>query len=91
MKKIYIVEGSTGEYSDHTEWIVCAYEKENDAQTHVVDASAMARELIAEYETPYDIPNGANPFDPKMRVDYTGVNYCVIETELHNVRHKSGE
>lgn len=44
MKTIYVVEGSTGEYSDWTTWIVCAYENEQTARQHVERAEAEVRE-----------------------------------------------
>lgn len=80
--KIYIVHGSTGEYSDRKEWIVCAYKEEDHARKHVLAASSTARELIIKYGNYYNIPRGANPFDPEMSVDCTGVNYDVLPTEL---------
>lgn len=36
MKIIYVVQGSTGEYSDHREWLVCALETEIEAQEMVI-------------------------------------------------------
>ena len=35
MDKVWIVEGATGEYSDHYEWPVCFYETEAEAQAMV--------------------------------------------------------
>lgn len=81
--KVYIVQGSTGEYSDHIEWLVCGYVDEKLAQERVNACSARARELIVKYTNRGDIPDGANEHDPRMQVDYTGVNYtyvpCIIE------------
>ncbi len=33
VKKIWIVQGSTGEYSDHSEWPVCGYYDETAAKS----------------------------------------------------------
>jgi hypothetical protein len=79
--KIYIVQGSTGEYSDHIEWIVCAYKDEKKAQEHVVKASEAARQYKIEYHKSRITPE-TNPYDPQFQMDYTGTNYTVIETEL---------
>lgn len=40
--EIYVVVGTTGEYSDRTEWMVCAYRDEQLAKDHVVAATAWA-------------------------------------------------
>ena len=79
---IYIVEGSTGEYSDHRDWMLCAYRDEAAAQEHVEKATARANELVAEYQRSYDIPSGANEHDPSMQIDYTGVRYTYYSVEL---------
>lgn len=44
MDKIYVVEGSTGEYSDNTHWLVQAFRSENKAKAAVVILSQFARE-----------------------------------------------
>ena len=77
-----MVEGSTGEYSDHCEWPVCAYTNKTKAETRVVEAQARANELFAgEGSYPYKL-DGVNEFDSNMRMDYTGVEYQTYEVEL---------
>jgi len=39
---IWVVMGSTGEYSDRNEWLVVAYEDEATAKRHAFDATARA-------------------------------------------------
>lgn len=46
MHTVYVVMGTTGEYSDRDEWAVCAYTSEDSAKTHVERATARARELF---------------------------------------------
>lgn len=75
MDKVYVVWGSTGEYSDHTEWHVKAFADEEKAKDLVLKASARARELKAKYPEYWDIPDGSNEYDPKFQSDYTGTNY----------------
>lgn len=78
---IYIVFGSTGEYSDHIEWILKAFTDKSAAEDLVANATVEAQEAIKKYPR-YSIPKGANKYDPQMKVDYTGVNYYLVECEL---------
>jgi hypothetical protein len=85
MTHIYVVWGATGEYSDHQEWPVIAYEDEQLAQEHVTKASERYRELLAQIGNNYKIPDGANEWDPNMRVDYTGTRYYIVTTPVAQV------
>lgn len=88
--KIYIVHGETGEYSDRSDWNVCAYKNEEDAKIHVVKASEVARELYAKYQNDFmnwyddDGVIKTNPYDKRFSMDYTGTNYGYSEVELHD-------
>lgn len=91
MTKIYVVQGSTGEYSDHTEWLVCAFQDQDKAKSHVEYLSMLARHAMQECETAGlnnyhwdEQPSGKmlRLADPDARIDYTGINYEVIEVEL---------
>jgi len=84
MLKIYVVQGSTGEYSDHREWLVCAFTREKSAQAFVEVVSARARELQMQYGKYWGIPDGSNEYDPSMEIDYTGVNYHIESVILEN-------
>ena len=79
---IWIVSGATGEYSDHREWAVCAYCLEKDAREHAEKADAKAKDLAKRYDRHYEIPHGANEYDSRMTMDYTGTNYYVEMIEL---------
>jgi len=81
MKKIYIVLGTTGEYADQCEWPVIAYFDETKAKEHVIKAGRRSTELIQEYGWS-KIPRGNNEFDPIMQVDYTGVEYRIVDVDL---------
>jgi hypothetical protein len=77
VRPIHVVYGSTGEYSDRCEWYVAAYLDELKAQDHVTKAQQRGRELEIEYDgREWDVPDGANQYDPKMQMDYTGVRYA---------------
>jgi hypothetical protein len=89
VKTIYIVMGTSGEYSDRDEWPVCAYSDKERAQQHVVDASNRARVLSQwrdadgkpwRYSDAPDKPT--NEYDPDMLMDYTETSYFLYETEL---------
>lgn len=85
MKKIYIVQGSSGEYSDREEWLVCAYVNQQQAENHVLKATARAKELYAQIPDRWSssqILAGANEYDPAMRTHYAGTIYYVGETTL---------
>lgn len=79
---IFVVMGSTGEYSDHVEWPVRAFLDEAVAKEHVAKATQRANELMAAYKYRHQIPDGANEHDPEMQVDCTGVNYYIMDVEL---------
>lgn len=83
MSKIWIVQGSTGEYSDHCEWIVGWYSNERDAQICVEFLSKLAREAFKLHKKgAYEAAgNLMAPFDLGFMVDYTGTNYACFPVE----------
>lgn len=82
--KIWIVEGTTGEYSDRTDWMVCAYTSQEKAEEHASKAVHRAVEIQKARPSRYDSPKGVNEFDPDMRMDYTGTEYYTVECELRD-------
>lgn len=81
---VWIVEGSTGQYSDHREWPVCAYPTEELAAEHARLAQTRADELGREYDTYHDIPAGANEWDTRMSSDHNGTRYIHYMIELRD-------
>lgn len=81
MKPIYIVYGRTGQYSDRTEWNVCAYLTENLAKRHAELAQTEADHIEAHRPDRYDSEGMTNKWDSQMRMDYTGTsyNYTMVE------------
>lgn len=62
---IYVVMGTTGEYSDRDEWPVAAYRDGALAAEHVVRAEQCARAAQADKSVkPGDF---RNPYDPENR------------------------
>lgn len=91
MKTIWIVQGSTGEYSDHTEWVVRAFVSKVKAERLVVEAQARANEIgiaKSDYSGSWwtlegnKDPRTVNEFDLNMQLDYTGTHYTCFEVEL---------
>lgn len=86
MKTIYVVMGTTGEYSDNIEWAVVYFTDETDAQTFVTLAEAESRveyEACQESETVWECRRDVkHSMDPEFRMDYTGTTYFVHEVGL---------
>lgn len=92
--KIFIVEGSTGEYSDHDEWPVAAYKDEELAKEHVRLADEEYRVWLGGRD-PYSLgylerQEVVNSYDPEMRMDYTGLSYSYYTVELRDALPEGG-
>jgi hypothetical protein len=81
---IFVVIGSTGEYSDHREWLVRAYASEERAKEAVTHLTQRANEWIQKRESKYDggPPEGWCELDPNMMIDYSGSTYTFETVEL---------
>ncbi len=79
---VWLVHGSTGEYSDHMEWIVCGYKTEEEAKRHSELAQARADDLERQYDYPWHIPGGQNEWDLNMSMDYNGTRYTYSMVEV---------
>jgi hypothetical protein len=86
MNNVYVVMGSTGEYSDRTEWPVKAFMSEDAAKDLVLRADRRAKELAHEVQgMDYSKRNEmfkANELDPQIAIDYTGTTYYYMAVEL---------
>ena len=82
MSVVYVVMGSTGEYSDREEWAVVAFTSENAAKRRVEEATRRANEIMVMRPSRYHAPEGLNEFDPGMQMDYTGTSYSYMIVEL---------
>jgi len=84
--RVYVVTGSTGEYSDRREHVVCVFTTEAAAREHVEKAEAFAREWWVKNGDDYynfKRPGISSPYDHGFDVDNTGpTNYEVSEVEL---------
>jgi len=80
--KIYIVNGSCGEYSDRQEWQICAYESEHLAKSHVEGAEDFTRRHAIDPHEEREDKKPPNPYDPKGYYDHWDTPrywYCEIE------------
>ena len=80
--RIYLVHGSTGEYSDRNEWVICGYKSREAAEQHKARAQQRQADLEAQHDYWGDIPLDANQFDLAKDIQYTGKTYQVSEIEL---------
>ena len=86
--EIYIVYGSTGEYSDHREWPVAAFASESAARAKVLRCVERVRLYKDADKEPCSLEFRARRArresldvfkdeDPGLQVDYTGTTYDV--------------
>ena len=89
--KIYMVQGSAGEYEDYRTWLVKAFVSEKSAQDYSQKCAAEFRRIETEakekgtffYDWEYEKYNiSPNIYDPKMDMGYSGAQYDVVECEL---------
>jgi len=85
--KVYIVFGTTGEYSDRQEWPVCGYKERVRADKHADEAMIWAHLLKEkvddEGKTVFENrDNLVSPYDEDIRMDYTGTDYYVLEVDI---------
>lgn len=79
---IYLVEGNTGEYEDHRDWLVKAFFSEVKAQKLVIDAQTRANEIFQNRKSISNESDGINEFDPNFMLDYTGTYYKYYSIEV---------
>lgn len=86
---VYIVCGSTGEWSDRTEWLVFAFKSEAEAIAHV-NACKDTLQRFDQRNRGYQRQEGERvaleeamlPLDPNFYEDYTGTHYFIRQVEL---------
>jgi hypothetical protein len=87
MTKVFIVEGSTGEYSDHCEWLVKAFLSENCAREFTELCAAEHRRVSA-----LRAAVAAKYRGPCKELDYSSDEYLRLTTAWHTeetaIKHK---
>ncbi len=86
MGKVYIVYGSSGEYSDRTEWAVAVVETEDDAKAYVAALDEQYKQIPQEmHEARWcheDEMKAIMTLDPCFESDYTGTHYFYGEADF---------
>ena len=81
--KVYLVQGSTGEYDDYRDWIVCAWSTRTQARRHAI---ALIKRMSVLGDGIKDIfskeTESMREHDPYFSCDYTGTEYDIIEVEV---------
>lgn len=84
---VFIVTGSTGEYSDRRDWTVAAYLSEKQAQAHCLALEEWLRVNKMHMDSPdladWQARDMGCPLDPAFSCDYTGTRYWVAGVPLH--------
>jgi hypothetical protein len=80
MAEMYVVMGTTGEYSDRTEWPIAVYAYEALAKQHVGRATVAGNTSIAESGR-YG-PHPTTPLLGEFRSDYTGTSFYYMAVPL---------
>ena len=87
-EKIWMVGGTTGEYSDRSEWVVDAWRSEEEAQARVTHLNTRMLELGMNtkkfrYSPAYEkAMEEMRKTDIAFQNDYTGTEYYICELEL---------
>lgn len=89
MTTIYVVTGNTGEYSDYTDWIVCAYKSADAAKARVIELETLMKTLGPVTDSGWDARRKLEDAmkkhehgDQYFQVDYTGTRYGYEPVEL---------
>lgn len=87
MERIWIVMGSTGEYSDRREWPVIAFTSEDAAKERIAALDVRMQQIPQEWrddrwEHEVKIKEHMAPLDPNFSMDYTGTSYFFYEVEV---------
>jgi len=83
--KIYVVFGTTGEYSDRSEWMVKAFHTEKEADDLAATCNKEAAAVFVESDgitAMCAIKDDGIPHDPACQWDYTGTDYYVRPVAL---------
>ncbi len=79
--KVWLVYGSTGEYSEFTEWVVCACLEEQRA----IDITKELNNWCVEKGFDHSSASWDGPkpdLDPNFHANYTGTGYSYYEVEI---------
>ena len=85
-RMLYVVMGTTGEYSDRSEWPVRSFLSLDKAQAFVLAADTWLREngiyQGSDEGVGHELRPETCPFDPGFSTGYTGTGYYVMPVPL---------
>lgn len=85
---IQVVMGSTGEYSDRSEWIAKAFRTKSEAEEYIRLLEETYRQFSGNYgytrgdEEAVRLERTIQALDPHFHEDYTGTHWFAEEAEL---------
>lgn len=91
MDKIWIVQGTTGEYSDRNQWPVCAMYSESAAKEYAELLCTMARATVNDVvrtkteQWDWDETEAGKLLkteDPEVSMDYNGTTYTAYSVSI---------
>lgn len=87
MRKVYVVVGMTGEYSDGREWFVAAYLSEMAAANRVRECQLFANDVFTRRDEQWNNEEKWSALlksgpDPSIQLDYTGTHYQISAVDL---------
>lgn len=82
-RKIFVVMGTTGEYSDRSEWPVAAVETEDEAKQYIAALERQYQNIPPSMKQDRwknrDKVKALMTLDPSFDEDYTGTSYFMCE------------
>jgi hypothetical protein len=89
---IQVVVGSTGEYSDRSEWLAKAFRTKSEAEEYIRLLQENYRQFSGDYgytrtdEEAAKLEKTMQELDPHFQEDYTGTYWFAEEVEFENSR-----
>jgi len=83
--KVWVLFGTTGEYSDRSEWVVRGYLNEADAEADCAALNAIAKDIGGgrDWASLHEaVAERLTPHDASADMDYTGTEYSVSEVPI---------
>lgn len=87
MGKIYIIQGSTGEHEDRTDWLVKAFTSKEKAEEvrnlllSKLDECGLSGGYISNLSSCKDSVKKMQEYDENFLLDYTGSYYSIVTVD----------
>lgn len=88
--KIFLLTGTSGEYSDRSDWNIRAFAEKSGAEVlkarlEEIETRKRAFRSDMEYEKAYALDEERRALDPKGQYDWDSTDYMIEEIELEGV------